>query len=124
MTDVARRYAALVAAGELRPDPDQAAAVDVLEELADELAETKNRGSLIWRLAGRMKERAVADTLRSRLAEDARYRLESKGADLPERFDWRLTTQKKSPDDADAPPPEAPEKKKTAAAAKKEGDAK
>jgi cell division protein ZapE len=56
VTDVARRYAALVAAGELRPDPDQAAAVRVLEALADELAETKNRGSLIWRLAGRMKE--------------------------------------------------------------------
>jgi cell division protein ZapE len=56
VTDVAQRYAALVAAGELRPDPDQAAAVTVLETLADELAETKNRGSLIWRLAGRMKE--------------------------------------------------------------------
>ena len=56
MTDVAPRYAALVAAGELRPDPDQAAAVAVLEDLAEELAETKNRGSLIWRLAGRMKE--------------------------------------------------------------------
>jgi len=56
VTDVAPRYAALVAAGELRPDPDQAAAVAVLEDLAEELAETKNRGSLIWRLAGRMKE--------------------------------------------------------------------
>ena len=56
MTDVAEHYAALVAAGELRPDPDQQAAVRVLETLADELAETKNRGSLIWRLAGRMKE--------------------------------------------------------------------
>ena len=55
MTDVAQRYAELVAAGELRPDPDQAAAVEVLEDLAEELAETKNRGSLIWRLAGRMK---------------------------------------------------------------------
>jgi cell division protein ZapE len=55
VTDVAARYAELVAAGELRPDPDQAAAVKVLETLADELAETKNRGSLIWRLAGRMQ---------------------------------------------------------------------
>jgi cell division protein ZapE len=56
VTGVAQRYAELVAAGELRPDPDQAAAVEVLEDLAEELAETKNRGSLIWRLAGRMKE--------------------------------------------------------------------
>ena len=56
MTDVAEHYAALVAAGELRPDPDQQAAVKLLEKLADELAETRNRGSLIWRLAGRMKE--------------------------------------------------------------------
>lgn len=56
MTGVAQRYAELIAAGELRPDPDQAAAVAVLEDLAEELAETKNRGSLIWRLAGRMKE--------------------------------------------------------------------
>jgi cell division protein ZapE len=56
VTDLADHYAALVAAGELRPDPDQAAAVAVLEDLAEELAETRNRGSLIWRLAGRMKE--------------------------------------------------------------------
>ena len=55
MTDVALRYAALVAAGELRPDPDQAAAVRVLERLADELAETKTRGSILWRLAGRLE---------------------------------------------------------------------
>ena len=55
MTDVAEHYAALVAAGELRPDPDQAAAVKVLENLADELAETKSRGSLLWRLAGRLE---------------------------------------------------------------------
>jgi hypothetical protein len=50
-------------------------------------------------LAGRMRERAVADTLRSRIAEDSRYRLESKGPDLPERFDWRLVTTKSTPDD-------------------------
>jgi cell division protein ZapE len=56
VTDVALRYAELVAAGELQPDPDQAAAVAVLDALADELAETKNRGSLLWRLAGRVNE--------------------------------------------------------------------
>ncbi|HYN45273.1 MAG TPA: cell division protein ZapE [Allosphingosinicella sp.] len=54
MTGVAERYAALVAAGELRPDADQQAAVAVLDELSDNLAETRNRGSLIWRLAGRI----------------------------------------------------------------------
>jgi cell division protein ZapE len=56
VTGVAENYAALVAAGELRPDADQEAAVRVLEQLADELAETKSRGSLLWRLAGRVKE--------------------------------------------------------------------
>lgn len=55
MTELAQRYAELTAAGELRPDPDQGAAVEILDDLAEELAETKNRGSLIWRLAGRMK---------------------------------------------------------------------
>jgi len=55
VTEVAERYAALLTAGELRPDPDQAAAVEILDDLAEELAETTNRGSLIWRLAGRMK---------------------------------------------------------------------
>ena len=54
MSEVAERYAALVAAGELRPDGDQRAAVAVLDALSDRLAETRNRGSLIWRLAGRM----------------------------------------------------------------------
>jgi cell division protein ZapE len=54
VTGVAERYAALVAAGELRPDGDQRAAVAVLDGLSDKLAETENRGSLIWRLAGRI----------------------------------------------------------------------
>ena len=56
MTDVADRYAELVAAGELQPDPDQAAAVAVLDALAQELGETRARGSLLWRLAGRVNE--------------------------------------------------------------------
>jgi len=56
VTEVADRYAALVAAGELRPDPDQEAAVRILDELAEELGETKSRGSLLWRLAGRMQD--------------------------------------------------------------------
>jgi cell division protein ZapE len=52
MSEVAERYAALIAAGELRPDADQEAAVAVLDALSDELAETRNRGGLIRRLAG------------------------------------------------------------------------
>ena len=56
MTGVAENYAALVAAGELRPDQDQAEAVEVLERLADELAEAKNRGSLLRRLTGRVQD--------------------------------------------------------------------
>lgn len=51
---------ALVVAGELRPDPDRKAAGQILEGLAEELAETKNRGSLIWRPAGRMKAPQLA----------------------------------------------------------------
>lgn len=61
-----------------------------------------SRLQAMFTLAGRMKERAVADTLRSRLAGDERYRLDSKGADFPDRFDWRLTTMMRSPDEADA----------------------
>jgi cell division protein ZapE len=52
VSEVAERYAALVAAGELRPDADQQAAVAVLDDLAGKLAETRSRGSLIRRLAG------------------------------------------------------------------------
>jgi cell division protein ZapE len=56
VTDVAARYAELVAAGELQPDPDQSVAVQVLEALAEELAETTSRGSILWRLAGRVQD--------------------------------------------------------------------
>ncbi len=56
MTDLAERYVQLVAAGELQPDRDQEAAVQVLEALGEELAETKSRGSLLWRLAGRVQD--------------------------------------------------------------------
>jgi len=55
MTALIERYLALVAAGELAPDPDQEEAAARLDRLADELAETKSRGSLIWRLAGRFE---------------------------------------------------------------------
>lgn len=81
------------------------------------------RSQSMFTLAGRMKERAIADTLRTRLADDTRYRLESKGPDLPERFDWRLTTQKRSPEEPDAVKPEEGSGGKKAAAKKQEGGA-
>ena len=52
MTSVAERYRALVAAGELQPDPDQQRAVAALDGLAAKLAEIPRRGSILWRLAG------------------------------------------------------------------------
>jgi cell division protein ZapE len=51
---LAERYRALVAAGELRPDADQEQAVAVLDGIADALEESGSRGSLLWRLAGRV----------------------------------------------------------------------
>jgi cell division protein ZapE len=53
MTAVIAAYDALVAAGELRPDPEQAAAAHRLDALQQELEATPRRGSLLWRLAGR-----------------------------------------------------------------------
>ncbi|HEY5712888.1 MAG TPA: cell division protein ZapE [Allosphingosinicella sp.] len=55
MSTIGERYRALIVAWELKPDPDQAAAVEALERLADQLEESKGRGSLIWRLAGRFE---------------------------------------------------------------------
>ena len=54
-TELEQRYQALVDAGELRPDPDQARAVAVLATLAEKLEQQPRRGSLIWRLAGRFE---------------------------------------------------------------------
>jgi cell division protein ZapE len=50
---VAERYAALVSAGELRPDPEQAAAADRLNRLQEELEAVPPRGSILWRMGGR-----------------------------------------------------------------------
>lgn len=56
MSAVRSRYDALVAAGELRPDSDQAAAADRLAALADALAAQPRRGSTLWRMLGRKPE--------------------------------------------------------------------
>ena len=46
-------YDALVAAGELKPDPEQRAAAERLSQLQSELEAVPRRGSLLWRIAGR-----------------------------------------------------------------------
>ena len=51
MTAIAARYAQLIAAGELRPDPDQAAAVARLASLAEALEAIPRKGSVLWRFA-------------------------------------------------------------------------
>ena len=55
MTSLLAAYDALVAAGELRPDPEQAAAAVRLDALATELEATPKR-TVFWRLAGRKPE--------------------------------------------------------------------
>ncbi|MGB7655816.1 MAG: cell division protein ZapE [Novosphingobium sp.] len=51
MTAVLARYEALVAAGELRADPEQRAAAERLDALQQALEAIPARGSLLWRLA-------------------------------------------------------------------------
>ena len=53
MKTVIDRYDALVAAGELRPDPDQRATAQRLGQLAHELQEQPQRGSVLWRMLRR-----------------------------------------------------------------------
>jgi cell division protein ZapE len=53
MTGVAARYQALIAAGELRADPEQAAAAARLDALQTALEAAPPRGSLLWRLTGK-----------------------------------------------------------------------
>ena len=56
MTKVLDRYTALVARGELRPDPDQRAAALRLDALAAQLEAVPKRGSILWRALGRSPE--------------------------------------------------------------------
>ena len=56
MTKVLARYRALVAAGELRTDPEQEAAAERLDRLAQELEAVPRKGSILWRALGRRPE--------------------------------------------------------------------
>src|SRR3546814_12137115 len=51
-SDLLDQYRALVAAGELRPDPDQAAAAERLDDLAVQMAAMPKRRGLVARLLG------------------------------------------------------------------------
>lgn len=53
MTSVVAAYEALIAADELRADPEQADAARHLDALQQALEATPKRGSILWRLAGR-----------------------------------------------------------------------
>ncbi len=55
---VASRYQALVTAGELRADPDQAAAATALSGLQAKLEAVPPRGSTLWRMFGKKPEPA------------------------------------------------------------------
>jgi len=52
MSGVLARYDALIAAGELKPDPDQRAAALRLGQLQAELEAVPRRGSTLWRMLG------------------------------------------------------------------------
>ncbi|MBB6190691.1 cell division protein ZapE [Sphingobium wenxiniae] len=56
MTGVIDRYRALVAAGELRADPDQEAAARRLDQLQKELEAAPPRGSTLWKLLRKAPE--------------------------------------------------------------------
>jgi len=56
MSGVQARYQALIAAGELRPDPDQARAVEALAGLASALERQPGRGGFLSRLFGSQAE--------------------------------------------------------------------
>jgi cell division protein ZapE len=56
VTAVLDRYRALVAAGELRADAEQAEAAARLDQLARELEAVPKRGSILWRALGRAPE--------------------------------------------------------------------
>lgn len=56
MTGLVARYEALVASGELRPDPEQAAAAERLEQLQREIERAETSQGLLGRLLGRKRD--------------------------------------------------------------------
>jgi cell division protein ZapE len=56
MTGVIDQYRALVKAGELRPDPEQAIAAERLHALAGALEAVPHKGSILWRALGRLPD--------------------------------------------------------------------
>jgi hypothetical protein len=58
-------------------------------------------------IAGRVDARAVADDLRGRLIAGNLYRVDNRGADVPDRFDFSLATTALSPTPASAAPADA-----------------
>jgi cell division protein ZapE len=56
MTGLLARYEALIASGELRPDPEQAAAAERLERLQRELERAQPGGGLFGKLLGKKRE--------------------------------------------------------------------
>ncbi|BCA60433.1 cell division protein ZapE [Sphingomonas sp. HMP6] len=56
MTSILAAYDRLIAAGELRADPEQAAAARRLADLATALEAAPKRGSILWRALGRKPE--------------------------------------------------------------------
>jgi cell division protein ZapE len=53
---VLARYERLIAAGELKPDPDQRKVAARLDRLAQELEAQPTKGSVLWRMLGRQPE--------------------------------------------------------------------
>jgi cell division protein ZapE len=53
MTGLLTAYDALVAAGELKPDPDQRAAAQKLDDIQQQLEAVPPRGSTLWRFLGK-----------------------------------------------------------------------
>jgi len=90
MSDLLARYDSLIAAGELRPDPDQRAAALRLSRLQQELEVAPRRGSVLWRMLRKSPEPArgvymwggvgrgksmLMDLLRDSLEEPAKRRI-------------------------------------------------